>query len=171
MSQGPTQSRIALQPRLARVNAAARSAAQTRFTAPLHHIDQDALGRAFDRQRRRAAAGVDGITVQAYEQNLAANLLELHRRIHTGRYRPRPRPCHERCLQAAHVALTKSWETLLMSLRMNDAKRVVKPEAAQPYPALTSFSHLLFLSTSSSRRLWSKNRRSRSHPRLACQSD
>ena len=90
MSQGRTQSRTPLQPRLARVNAAARSAAQTRFTALLHHIDHDALGRAFDRQRRRAAAGVDGITVQAYEQNLAANLQELHRRLHTGRYRPHP---------------------------------------------------------------------------------
>src|SRR5580765_964908 len=90
MSQGRTQSRTTLQPRLARVNAAARSAAQTRFTALLHHIDQDALGRAFDRQRRRAAAGVDGITVQAYEQNLAAKLQELHRRLHTGRYRPQP---------------------------------------------------------------------------------
>src|SRR3954447_19851147 len=88
--QGRTQSRSTLQPRLERVHAAARSAARTRFTALLHHVDQDALGRAFDRQRRRAAAGVDGITVQAYEQNLAANLQDLHRRIHTGRYRPSP---------------------------------------------------------------------------------
>lgn len=88
--QGRTQSRITLQPRLARVNAAARSAAQTKFTALLHHIDQEALGRAFDRQRRRAAVGVDGITVHEYEQNLAVNLQDLHRRIHTGRYRPSP---------------------------------------------------------------------------------
>jgi len=88
--QGRTQSRITLQPRLARVNAAARSAAQTRFTALLHHIDQEALGRAFDRQQRRAAAGVDGVTVHAYEQNLAENLQDLHRRIHTGRYRSSP---------------------------------------------------------------------------------
>ena len=28
--------------------------------------------------------------MQAYEQNLAANLQELHRRLHTGRYRPHP---------------------------------------------------------------------------------
>ena len=90
LSQGRTQSRSTLQPRLARVNAAARSAAQTQFTALLHHVDEDALGRAFARQRRRAAAGVDGVTVQTYEQNLAANLQDLHRRIHTGRYRPSP---------------------------------------------------------------------------------
>ena len=88
--QGRTQSRVPLQSRLARVHAAARSAAQTRFTALLHHIDLEALGRAFDRQQRRAAAGVDGITVDAYAQNLADNLQDLHRRIHTGRYRPSP---------------------------------------------------------------------------------
>ena len=88
--QGRTQSRIPLQSRLARVHAAARSAAQTQFTALLHHIDLEALGRAFDRQKRRAAAGVDGMTVDAYAQNLADNLQDLHRRVHTGRYRPSP---------------------------------------------------------------------------------
>ena len=30
------------------------------------------------------------MTVQTYEQNLAANLQNLHGRIHTGRYRPSP---------------------------------------------------------------------------------
>ena len=79
-----------MQCRLARVNAAARSAAQTRFTALLHHVDLEALGRALDRQHRRAAAGVDGVTVDAYEQDRAAKLSDLHRRIHTGRYRPSP---------------------------------------------------------------------------------
>ena len=82
--QGRTQSRIPLQSRLARVHAAARSAARTRFTALLHHIDQEALGRAFDRQQRRAAAGVDGITVDVYAQNLAANLQDLHRHFPSG---------------------------------------------------------------------------------------
>jgi group II intron reverse transcriptase/maturase len=72
------------------VNAAARSAAQTRFTALLHHVDLEALGRAFDRQHKRAAAGVDGMTVEIYGQALAENLQNLHRRIHTGRYRPKP---------------------------------------------------------------------------------
>lgn len=44
-----TQSRVALPPNLDRVNAAAKQAAQTRFTALLHHIDEDALLRAFRR--------------------------------------------------------------------------------------------------------------------------
>jgi RNA-directed DNA polymerase len=72
------------------VNAAARTAAQTRFTALLHHVGVGALERAFRRQKRQASAGVDGITVADYEQNLEANLQDLCARVHTGRYRPQP---------------------------------------------------------------------------------
>jgi group II intron reverse transcriptase/maturase len=72
------------------VNAAARSAVQTRFTALLRHVDVEALARAFRRQKRHASAGVDGIAVETYEQNLDANLRNLCARIHTGRYRPQP---------------------------------------------------------------------------------
>ena len=90
VGRGRTQSRITLPPNLARVNAAARSAVQTRFTNLLHHIDVEALKRAFRRQKRQASAGVDGITVTDYEQNLGVNLQDLCARVHTGRYRPQP---------------------------------------------------------------------------------
>jgi group II intron reverse transcriptase/maturase len=72
------------------VNAAAGVAAQTRFTNLLHHINVEALERAFRRQKRRASAGADGITVTEYEQKLETNLNDLCSRIHTGRYRPQP---------------------------------------------------------------------------------
>jgi len=72
------------------VNAAARRAVQTRFTALLHHVDTGALERAFRRQKRRASAGVDGITVTEYERDLQANLQDLCTRVHTGQYRPQP---------------------------------------------------------------------------------
>lgn len=85
-----TQSRGALQPNLARVNAAAKQAAQTRFTSLLHHVDESALYRAFRRQKRQASAGVDGMTVAKYAEQLEDNLRDLHMRIHTGRYRPQP---------------------------------------------------------------------------------
>jgi RNA-directed DNA polymerase len=85
-----TQSRGALPPNLARVNTAARRAVHTRFTALLHHVDRAALERAFRRQQRQASAGVDGMTVAAYEQDLETNLRDLCARIHTGRYRPKP---------------------------------------------------------------------------------
>jgi len=72
------------------VNAAARTAVQTRFSALLHHIDIAALERAFRRQRRQASAGIDGVTVAMYAQDLELNLRDLCARIHTGRYRPQP---------------------------------------------------------------------------------
>jgi retron-type reverse transcriptase len=65
-------------------------AVQTRFTALLHHVDVEALERASRRQKRQASAGVEGITVAAYMQNLDANLQDLCTRVHTGRYRPQP---------------------------------------------------------------------------------
>src|SRR6202030_812134 len=57
--RGRTQSRVALPSNLARVNAAARMAVPTRFTALLHHVDIAALERAFRRQRRQESAGID----------------------------------------------------------------------------------------------------------------
>jgi retron-type reverse transcriptase len=72
------------------VNEAARRSRQTRFTALLHHVDDEALRRAFRRQRRTASAGVDGVTVKDYERNREANLRDLRERVHTGRYRPQP---------------------------------------------------------------------------------
>src|SRR5437016_3914691 len=85
-----TQSRVALPSNLARVNAAARTAVQTRFTALLHHVDIAALERAFQRRKRQASAGIDGMTVAMYEQGLGAKLADLCTRIHTRRYRPQP---------------------------------------------------------------------------------
>jgi hypothetical protein len=72
------------------VNEAARGSRQTRFTALMHHVDDEALVRAFRRQRRAASAGVDGVTVADYEQNLEANIRDLCDRVHAGRYRPQP---------------------------------------------------------------------------------
>ena len=46
-------------------------------------------GRSGDSERQ-ASAGVDGMTVADYEQNLARNLQDLCARVHTGRYRPQP---------------------------------------------------------------------------------
>jgi len=83
-----TPSRSILPARLARVNDAAKRSRQTRFTALLHHVDVEALERAFRRLRRRAAPGVDGMTVDAYASDLEENLHDLCDRLHSGRYRP-----------------------------------------------------------------------------------
>jgi group II intron reverse transcriptase/maturase len=73
-----------------RVNEAARCDGKTRFTALLHHVDVAALERAFRRLKRKASAGVDGETVDSYEEDLQSNLRALCERVHTGRYRPLP---------------------------------------------------------------------------------
>lgn len=75
---------------LARVKEAAERSRQTRFTALLHHVDRRALERAYRRQRKAAAPGVDGVTVAAYGQDLEANLRDLCERVHRGGYRPQP---------------------------------------------------------------------------------
>jgi retron-type reverse transcriptase len=69
---------------------AARQSRHTRFTALLHHVDEAALLRAFQRQRRAASAGVDGMTVERYERDLERNIRDLCDRVHSGRYRPQP---------------------------------------------------------------------------------
>jgi group II intron reverse transcriptase/maturase len=89
-AKGQTQRWQPLLPHLLRVNAAARRSGQTRFTALLHHVDVDALRRAFKRQRRAASPGVDRVTVDEYEQKLEANLQHLHERVHSGQYWPKP---------------------------------------------------------------------------------
>jgi retron-type reverse transcriptase len=85
-----TQRRVALPTNLDRVTEAARRSHKTRFTALMHHIDVEALKRVFNRQRRNASAGVDGITVAEYVVNLEANLKRLFDQVHSGSYRPQP---------------------------------------------------------------------------------
>jgi len=85
-----TQSRTLLPPALARVHDAASRDKKTRFTALLHHVNVEALGRAFGRLKRHAAAGVDGETVATYEQGLSEKLQDLCARVHRGGYRPEP---------------------------------------------------------------------------------
>ena len=52
-----------------------------------HHIDIEALKRAFHRIRKSASVGVDGVTKQAYGANLEENLADLHTRLKEMRYR------------------------------------------------------------------------------------
>lgn len=72
------------------VREAARRDSQLKFTALLHHINEDCLREAFFNLRRHAAVGIDEVTWQDYEQDLEANIVDLHERIHRGAYRAKP---------------------------------------------------------------------------------
>jgi group II intron reverse transcriptase/maturase len=72
------------------VREAARKDSTLKFTALLHHVNEDCLAEAFYDLKKTAAVGVDGVTWQDYEQNLEANITDLHDRIHRGAYRAQP---------------------------------------------------------------------------------
>jgi group II intron reverse transcriptase/maturase len=72
------------------VREAARKDSTLKFTALLHHINEDCLTEAFFNLKKTAAVGVDGVTWHDYEQNLEANIAVLHDRIHRGAYRALP---------------------------------------------------------------------------------
>ncbi len=75
---------------LDRVREVARRDKEARFTALLHYVDLDRLRMAYWAISPKAAAGVDGVTWANYGQDLEANLQDLHRRLHVGRYRAWP---------------------------------------------------------------------------------
>jgi group II intron reverse transcriptase/maturase len=75
---------------LERVREAASRNREEKFTALLHHVDEEALLRVFKGMNRNAAAGVDGVTWKQYEEGLAERLQALCTRIHRGAYRPQP---------------------------------------------------------------------------------
>ena len=72
------------------VREAARKDGTLKFTALLHHVNEECLTEAFHNLRKRAAVGVDGVTWHDYEQDLEAKIADLHDRIHRGAYRALP---------------------------------------------------------------------------------
>src|SRR5450755_266140 len=77
-------------PGLERVRENARTNPKLRFTALLHHITPDLLRVAYFSLTRKAAPGVDGVTWDAYGEDLESKLNDLHGRIHRGAYRALP---------------------------------------------------------------------------------
>ena len=72
---------------LARVHDLAKKDKGKRFTALLHHVNLDSLRQAYLSLSRKAAAGIDGATWQAYGEDLESNLENLCGRVHRGAYR------------------------------------------------------------------------------------
>jgi RNA-directed DNA polymerase len=72
------------------VREAARRDSKLKFTALLHHVNEDCLIEAFFNLKKTAAVGVDGVTWQEYERNVEVNIADLHDRIHRGAYRAQP---------------------------------------------------------------------------------
>jgi RNA-directed DNA polymerase len=72
------------------VREAARRDSTLKFTALLHHVNEECLTESFYNLKKTAAVGVDQVTWHEYERNLEANIADLHDRIHRGAYRAQP---------------------------------------------------------------------------------
>ena len=77
-------------PELLKVAERAKREPEARFHSLAHLIDVAALRRAYERVRKDAAVGVDGMTKENYGQDLEVRLADLHERLKTKRYRHQP---------------------------------------------------------------------------------
>jgi RNA-directed DNA polymerase len=85
-----TQGRSAALYALNGVRQRAHKDKEVRFTALLHHMTVDLLEQSFRQLERDAAAGIDEMTWQEYEEDLVWRLPELHEKVHSGKYRALP---------------------------------------------------------------------------------
>jgi hypothetical protein len=69
------------------VRRSARQSKSVGFTALLHHITTDLLKQSYLSLERDSAPGIDGVTWQAYGENLEEKPKELHDKVHRGSYR------------------------------------------------------------------------------------
>jgi len=79
-----------MSPELLKVAERAKRDPDARFNSLAHLLDEVALERAYQRIRKNAAVGVDGITKEQYGQRLEENLRGLHERMRAKRYRHQP---------------------------------------------------------------------------------
>jgi RNA-directed DNA polymerase len=77
-------------PQLRRVQEKARANPEERFSSLAHYLTVERLQRAYRGVDPAAAPGIDGVTKRDYGRNLEQNLLDLHERLRSGRYRASP---------------------------------------------------------------------------------
>ncbi len=77
-------------PKLQRIAAQAAHDPDRVFTTLAHLIDEDFLREAYRQTSKASAAGIDGVTAQAYAEHLDEHLRDLHERLRSGRYQAPP---------------------------------------------------------------------------------
>src|ERR1039458_803544 len=73
-----------------RIAELAKEDRKRQFFSIAHLITPEALYAAFRGLRKKASAGVDGVTYQMYEKDTARNIQQLHGRLKEGKYRAQP---------------------------------------------------------------------------------
>lgn len=75
---------------LQRIGQRAKEKPEEKWTTLLSHVKVPLLKEAYQRLRRNAATGVDGVTWEEYGERLDERLLDLQDRVHRGSYHPQP---------------------------------------------------------------------------------
>jgi RNA-directed DNA polymerase len=75
---------------LSRIAAQAKQDAGRKFHSIAHFLTKEALWEAFERLRKDAAAGVDGVTYAQYAEHLIGNISMLHEKLKSMAYRAQP---------------------------------------------------------------------------------
>jgi len=73
-----------------RISELAKEDPKRQFFSIAHLITPEALYAAFQGLRKKASAGVDGITYQQYEKDAARKIQQLYQRLKEGKYRAQP---------------------------------------------------------------------------------
>jgi group II intron reverse transcriptase/maturase len=76
--------------KLAAISVMAREGASRQFISLAYLLNEAFLARCFERLRKEAASGIDGVSYQEYAENLSENLAALVRRMKAWQYRPQP---------------------------------------------------------------------------------
>ena len=85
-----TQGRESVSQGLGGVREAARRDKKQKFTALLHHVNEELLRSSYQKLKKQAAPGVDGVTWQQYGEGVEERIKDLHDRVHRGAYRAQP---------------------------------------------------------------------------------
>src|SRR5215470_10212274 len=75
---------------LDRITELAKEDPKRQFYSIAHMITFGALYAAFRGLRKKASAGVDGVTYEEYERDVARNLQTLYERLKNGKYQAQP---------------------------------------------------------------------------------
>jgi RNA-directed DNA polymerase len=73
-----------------RISELAKEDAKRQFYSIGHMITPESLYAAFRGLRKKASAGVDGVTYEEYERDVARNIQTLHERLKNGKYQAQP---------------------------------------------------------------------------------
>ena len=75
---------------LQRLSKMAKEDPKRQFFSIAHFLTPEALEEAYKKLRKKASAGIDGVTYQDYGRKLRENIQDLHRRVKSKQYRAQP---------------------------------------------------------------------------------